>query len=165
MKTLNLIRHFKSSWENELLSDYERPLNDRGQRDLPRMGQALASRSINPDIIWYSPAKRTEVTCFGLKEYLNWQNKVPFAETRLYDADVEELTELLQNVAPSINEILIVGHNPTLTEAVNLYSNGNLDNLPTGGWVKIELDIDDWSKLDFGKKGRLVDKLFPKMIP
>lgn len=165
MKTLHLIRHFKSSWENELLSDYERPLNDRGQRDLPRMGEALAAKGINPDVIWYSPAKRTEITCFGLRDYLNWENKIPYAEARLYGADVVEITELLHGLAPVINEVLVIGHNPTLTEAVNLYSTAKLDNLPTGGWVKIELDINDWSELDYNEQGELVDHLFPKMIP
>jgi len=165
MKTLHLIRHFKSSWENELLSDYERPLNDRGQRDLPRMGEALSAKSISPDVIWYSPAKRTEITCFGLREYLNWTNKIPYAETRLYGADIDELTELIRGLAPVINEVLIIGHNPTLTEAVNMYSDGKLDNLPTGGWVKIELDINDWSELDYNEQGKLVDHLFPKMLP
>jgi len=164
MKTLHLVRHFKSSWDNDLLSDYERPLNDRGQRDLVLMGKKLLDKNIRPDVIWYSPAKRTEVTCFGLKDYLQWKDKVPFAETRLYGADIVELTELLRGVAPSIDEILIIGHNPTLTDAVNLFANATLDNLPTGAWVKIDFDMDDWADLKHNRSGVLADHLFPKML-
>jgi phosphohistidine phosphatase len=76
MKTLFLIRHAKSSWDDTALPDKDRPLNDRGWRDAPKMGKRLAKRHVKPDLILSSPAVRALRTAEIIAKKLDYRRKI-----------------------------------------------------------------------------------------
>ena len=91
MKTLFLIRHAKSSWDDPALSDKDRPLGDRGRRDAPRMGKRLAKRDVKPDLILSSPARRALTTAEIIAKKLDYKRKDIVVDTRLYASTVDGL--------------------------------------------------------------------------
>ena len=167
MKSLYLLRHAKSSWDNPALSDIDRPLNPRGERDAPRMGKALGAR-LQPMMFHVSPAERAQSTFRNLQ--LHWpdltaQHGVTVAA--LYTFDYRSLMEWIAQQASDLSDLAIVGHNPALTDLTNyLVGYGTLANIPTAGWVELTLDLHDWADIpQFGGRGQLSYRLFPRELP
>ncbi len=165
MKTLHLLRHAKSSWTAAGVDDHDRDLNERGQRDAPRMGAALAER-IEPQPIHASSALRAQRTLEGLTEgwpALRLQPHV--TEEALYTFDWEEVLAWLQDQQTDRDSLFLIGHNPAFTELCNqLVARRALDNLPTAGYLRFSADIDDWSDLTEGI-ATLEGWLFPRDLP
>ena len=153
MKTLYVIRHAKSSWENEDLSDFERPLNERGKRDAPRMGKRLKEKGIIPDLMLSSPAKRAYSTAKRIAEALSYSKDRIKTDQRLYHADEEEIFNCLTSIKDKHDVVLLFGHNPGLTDFVNAMAEEDnyIDNVPTCGIVCLSLPIESWKELAFGK--------------
>src|SRR5690606_16808146 len=122
MKTLYVIRHAKSSWENPLLADIDRPLNDRGKRDAPRMGKRLQERAVVPNLMLSSPAKRALSTCKRIAEILGYGVDKIKTERKLYHADEDDLLNIIKGLNDKCQVVMIFGHNPGLTDFVNLLS-------------------------------------------
>ena len=116
MKTLYLLRHAKSSWSFDELSDQERPLNDRGRDDAPVMGQALAKRRICPDLIVSSPAVRAMSTAVLVAREMQYPHEKIAVESGIYGADVDDLLTIIKDLPDTANSVLLVGHIPTITE-------------------------------------------------
>src|SRR5262245_44557478 len=116
MKTLFLIRHAKSSWAEPGLSDRERPLNDRGRRDAPKMGKRLAKRDAVPDLILSSPAVRALETAEIIAEKLDYRRKDIVVVDRLYGVAADDLLALIQKLDDKLQRVMLFGHNPGLTE-------------------------------------------------
>ena len=162
MKTLHLLRHAKSSWSDHGVDDHDRDLNDRGRRDAPRMGAAL--RGMCPAQPAYaSSALRAQRTLQGL--CAAWPE---FAAQRhhtveaLYTFDYRDLLRWLQSFAGDVDRCFLIGHNPALTDLCNqLVGRPVLDNLPTAGYLELELSVDGWNAVSPGC-GDLVDHLFPR---
>jgi phosphohistidine phosphatase len=95
MKTLFLIRHAKSSWESTALPDKDRPLNDRGKRDAPKMGKRLAKRDVKPDLILSSPARRALTTAEIIAKKLNYKRRDIVVDDRLYAGAVRDLLNVV----------------------------------------------------------------------
>src|SRR5437899_10475758 len=91
MKTLFLVRHAKSSWDDTALPDKDRPLNDRGKRDAPKMGERLAKRDVKPDLILSSPARRALTTAEIIAKKLDYKRKDIVADDRLYAGEADDL--------------------------------------------------------------------------
>ena len=165
MKTLHLLRHAKSAWDNPGLSDRERPLNKRGQRDAPRMGQALSGR-LAPMSIAVSPARRAQLTLDGLCSGWSALGDVRhYTEEDLYTFSDEDLFEWIAGQDDNHRALFIIGHNPALTDLINtLTGRFSLDNLPTAGYAELSLQIDRWQDLADGC-GALDFSLFPKQLP
>lgn len=148
MKTLHLLRHAKSSWLLPELDDHERDLNDRGRRDAPRMGAALAAK-IAPQRVHCSSALRARRTLEGL--YEGWPELKAQAhriDDALYTFDYQALVVWLQDFATDTEQCFLVGHNPALTELCNtLLGRRALDNLPTCGYLQLQLSIDAWEQV------------------
>ncbi len=163
MKTLYIIRHAKSSWDDLDQSDFDRPLNERGKRDAPRMGKRLKEKEIHPDLIISSPAKRAWSTSKRIAEILKYLEKNIKTEKDLYHADEETILESLRKVNDNHNVVMLIGHNPGLTDFVNTLSGDetNIDNIPTCGIIAFELKIDSWKKITWGI-GRLLFFDYPK---
>jgi phosphohistidine phosphatase len=154
MKTLYVIRHAKSSWEDEELSDFDRPLNDRGKRDAPRMGKRLKEKNVTPDLMITSPAKRALSTCKRIAEILNYPKDKIKTKNSLYHADEEKILKVVHDLSDKHNVVLLFGHNPGLTDFVNALSNDSkhmIDNVPTCGIACFKAEIDRWADLEFGK--------------
>ena len=165
MKTLHLLRHAKSAWDQPGLRDRDRPLNRRGQRDAPRMGAALAG-DVPAQSIAVSPAKRAQLTLDGL--CAGWPalaDRQHYTEEDLYTFDSGELFDWISAQDDGHGSLFLIGHNPALTDLVNeLTGAWTLDNLPTAGYARLRLDIDRWRGLDQGV-GTLEYSLFPKQLP
>ncbi len=163
-KTLYLLRHAKSAWDDPTASDRERGLNRRGRRNAPQMGRALALR-MAPQAIHVSPAQRAQLTLGGLQD--GWpalQGLSHVTDEDLYTFSADELVDWLRNRDNAGDPLFLIGHNPAFTDLVNwVCGESSLDNLPTAGFAQLALDIDAWSDLQPGC-GRLVDRLFPKEL-
>jgi phosphohistidine phosphatase len=164
MKTLFLIRHAKSSWEHPGIRDFDRPLNERGQTDAPRMAQLLVKEGVKPDLLVSSPAKRALSTAiffahaFGLTEVQIMQEK------NIYEAFPQEILRIISGLPDSAQTVLLFGHNPTLTEVANRFIEDDyIDNLPTCGIVKITSDAPNWSSFYEGN-AKMIACLFPKEV-
>ena len=133
-KTLYLLRHAKSSWKDITLNDFDRPLNKRGKYDAPFMAEKMKSKSINPQIIISSPAKRAKKTAKIFS--LALQCTLHF-DKRLYGAEIDEMITIIQEAFETYDEVMVVGHNPELTILNDLLSNSEIFNIPTSGIVSI----------------------------
>jgi phosphohistidine phosphatase len=165
MKTLHLLRHAKSAWDNPGLADRERPLNKRGQRDAPRMGQALAER-LAPLSIAVSPARRAQLTLDGLcTGWAALRDMRHYTDEDLYTFSDNDLLDWIQAQDTRHPALFMIGHNPAFTDLVNtLCGDYVLDNLPTAGYAELSLEVDSWHDVARGC-GNLAFTLFPKNLP
>ena len=147
MKTLFLIRHAKSSWDDTALPDKERPLNDRGRRDAPKMGERLAKRDVKPDLILSSPAVRALSTAEIIAEKLDYRRKDIVVTERLYAAEVDELLDVIQQLRDEVERVMLFGHNPELTELAHRLS-AEITHMPTCAVAEFTFDAKSWSKID-----------------
>lgn len=152
MKTLYIIRHAKSSWENPDQPDFDRPLNERGKNDAPKMGKRLKEKEIHPDLMLSSPAKRAHATAKRIAKILNYPESKIKTEKDLYHAGEETILSVVQNLKDKHNIVFLFGHNPGLTDFVNtlMDQEGNIDNVPTCGIVAFKLHVDSWKDVRWG---------------
>lgn len=164
MKTLHLLRHAKSSWDEPGIGDRERGLNKRGRRDAPRMGRALAQQ-MDPMSIAVSPARRAQLTLDGLCS--GWPALGELShrtEEDLYTFSGGEVIDWVAAQHDSRQALFMIGHNPAFTEVVNWITGSNtLANLPTAGYARLLLDIDHWGELGRGS-GVLEQCLLPREL-
>jgi len=148
MLCLTLIRHAKSDWSQSGLSDFSRPLNKRGLKNAPMMGRILKSMLPTPDHLISSPALRAITTARLIAAELGYPEKEISSDESLYDASVKTLLGQVQKITPSWKHVVLVAHNPGMTELCNYLSDGNIANLPTCAAAHIEFDVDDWRAVD-----------------
>lgn len=147
MKKLFLVRHAKSSWDNEELTDFERPLNKRGRRDAQFMPKILIQQGVNLDLIITSPANRAITTAKYFCESLSYFFNNIRVEPKLYGAGNEDILSVIQNIDNSFSNIMLFAHNPGLTDLTNDLINKKIDNVPTCGIVTLISKIDSWDGL------------------
>ena len=147
MKTLYLLRHAKSSWSFDELSDQERPLNDRGRDDAPVMGKALAKRHICPDVIVSSPAVRAMSTAVLVAREMQYPHDKIVVEPGIYGADVNDLLAIIKGLPDGAGTVLLVGHNPTITETANALSPSSLNEMPTAAVVCLRFECEQWTEV------------------
>jgi phosphohistidine phosphatase len=144
-----LIRHAKSDWNAGARSDFERPLNRRGERDGPRMAAWLAAASDPAIWIWTSDAARARATARFVAEGFGATARV-VEERRLYEASPERLLEVIRETPSDVESAAVVAHNPGLTYLVNLLAGDEVtDNLPTFGVARFAVPP-PWRDLRFG---------------
>ncbi|MDX1395448.1 MAG: histidine phosphatase family protein [Gemmatimonadota bacterium] len=162
MKTLLVLRHAKSSWDDSSLRDHDRPLNPRGVRDAPRMGKLIASEDLVPDAIISSTARRALATA---ELAAGAMPDAPEIETTrdLYMASPHSYLDVLADHAGAVDRVMVVGHNPGITALVTRLT-GQLEEMPTAALAVIELDIDDWADIHGAKRGRLAGFWRPKEL-
>ncbi|WKN42919.1 SixA phosphatase family protein [Tunicatimonas pelagia] len=150
-KTLYLVRHAKSSWKDTSVVDYDRSLNKRGKRDAPEMGKRLAAKNIHPDWVISSPAKRAKLTIEAIATEINYaESQIRWAE-KLYHADVETLLGQIRSLENQYQSLMLVGHNPGLTDLQNSLCNEAIENIVTTGIVCIQFDVADWANVRSGQ--------------
>ena len=147
MKTLFLVRHAKSSWENRNISDFERDLNDRGRRDAPFMAGILKKKKIKIDKLLTSPAKRALITAKIFANELKISEDEIINNDNIYEADRKDLLKIIMKADDKINNLMLFGHNPGLTYLSNYLCNYEVDNIPTCGIICMKLDFDSWKYL------------------
>lgn len=161
MKTLTLLRHAKSSWKDASLQDRERPLNGRGQRDAPIMAQHINEAGIRPSLILSSPAVRAWTTAKTIAHEIGYPAEFLQQEDRLYHASIRSLLKVISEQDSGFNNLMIVGHNPGLTDFANYLTPKITDNIPTCAFVSFEIDREDWN-LDVDAETRLMVYDYPK---
>jgi len=145
MKILTLVRHAKSSWDDEKLTDRERPLNARGERDAPVMGKRIANHGIRPSLIITSPAVRARTTAKIIARSIGYPLEFLQREDALYLASLEDLLGAVVAQDNGYNSLMVVGHNPGLTDFGNFLLAGVTNNLPTAGVISVRIDRDNWN--------------------
>jgi phosphohistidine phosphatase len=146
MKTLFILRHAKSAWDNSDLSDFERPLNSRGLDAARFIGGLIYERNLHPQIIISSSAKRAKQTAVLVKEIAEIAQPITFDE-RIYEASPLALFSLINEFDNKYESVMLVGHNPGLESLVRILTREN-QTLPTAALVKINLGIEHWSNLE-----------------
>jgi len=145
MKTLTLLRHAKSSWKNTGLADRDRPLNKRGEKDAPEMGRRIDVAGVRPSLIVSSPAVRAWSTAKIVADILNYPTEFLQREKQLYLASLDDLLDVVVQQDEGFNNLMIVAHNPGLTDFANFLCPGLTNNLPTAGVVSVTIDQDSWN--------------------
>src|SRR5687767_12552077 len=153
MKTLLVLRHAKSSWDDSSLDDHQRPLNERGRRDAPRMGDLVQEFGLLPDLVVSSDAVRAQLTAEAVVEAAGYAGDI-LLDQRLYLASPAEIILVLRTMRENAATVMIVGHNPGLEELVEQLT-GERQDLPTAALAQIVLPIDRWSDLKLSSRGTL----------
>jgi phosphohistidine phosphatase len=155
MKTLLLMRHAKSNWKESNIPDHDRPLNRRGKHDAPLMGKLLRHQKMNLDLIISSTALRAETTANLIAKAVRYKGKI-ILDKSIYNAEPMDLLTLLSKSSDEYNSILLVGHNPTVEETVQMITNSPEITMATCAIAHLTLSIDTWTylkeKQTFGSK-------------
>jgi phosphohistidine phosphatase len=161
MKTLLLLRHAKSDWDDPGLLDFDRPLATRGRQDAPTIGKALKKRKPLPDLIIASPAVRARETIEAVIEAAKLDIQPQFDES-IYGASSDELLALVRRLPKTSSCVLLVGHNPGFEELVGRLT-GAYEPMPTAALASIAFQVDDWEDVQ-DKAGKLAWLLTPKQL-
>lgn len=161
MKTLFVMRHAKSSWDDAALSDFERPLNERGLEAVPLMGEAIKKNQFQPELIISSPAKRAAQTANLVKDAARINGEIQLDE-RIYEASPARLLEVVSEQNGKSESILLVGHNPGLEGLIKVLT-GELQAMPTAALAVVDLNINDWHEINFSS-GNLRTLIRPKEL-
>lgn len=153
MKTILVLRHAKSSWSDPGLADIDRPLNKRGKRDAPRMGDLLYKEDLVPDLILCSPARRAKNTALAVIERSDYTGEIEIIPD-FYPGDPETFLDALISLPDNINRVMIVAHNPALEELVYELA-GESARLPTSALAQISLLLETWQDLEHDVQGKL----------
>jgi len=162
-KTLTLLRHAKSSWKDDSVSDFDRPLNGRGRGDAPDMGRCLQAAGVRPSLIVSSPAKRAWATAKAVARVIGYPREFLQRDADLYLASAGTLVEVIGRQDGTFNHLLICAHNPGLTDLVNRLLPGLTDNLVTAGFVTVGAEAKDWREF-FTAEFQLIAYDYPKRI-
>ena len=161
MKTLYLLRHAKSSWDDPDLKDFERPLAARGIGDVPLIAQRFLARGGRVDSMVCSPAVRTKTTAKMFAGEIGFPSDEIGSNPELYFAGSNMFLKAASLVDDESEAAILIGHNPAITDFVNEMTDGDIDNIPTCGLVQLSLPIDSWSDIKFSS-ATLVEFDYPK---
>lgn len=151
MKTLILTRHAKSDWSNLHQKDFDRELNERGLRDAPMMGKRLLNRNIQLDLLVSSTAKRAAQTAKLIAKELKYASGEVQWEDSLYHAPPAIIQEAIFGISNKINTLMIVCHNPGITDFVNKLTNHLIEDMPTCGMCALQFPVEKWEDLPTAK--------------
>ena len=161
MKTLFLLRHAKSSWKDETLPDFERPLNRRGKDAAETIGRYFKTSAIVPELILCSPAERARETLNLVLKASRWTTEVRY-DQRIYEASAQRLVEVVSQIENERKVAMLVGHNPGFEELLEVLT-GESHKMATAALACIELNIEKWNKVRAGA-GRLEWLVKPKEL-
>ena len=159
MKTLLLLRHAKSSWDDPDLKDFDRPLNKRGLKTAPKMGAVMRKRKLQPDLILSSPAARAKETTSLVSEAASLKTEVRY-DQRIYEASEDRLLKIVSQIDESVNSAMLVGHNPGFEELLAALT-GESQRMPTAALACIELEVEKWADVS-AASGKLAWLVKPK---
>ncbi|GGO95254.1 SixA phosphatase family protein [Stakelama pacifica] len=171
MKTLILLRHAKSSWDDTVSRDFDRPLNAKGERAAVTMGRTLRSLNLPFDALFASPAVRVEQTLEHFAHGL-CRTLAPHWDRRAYLASAATLVDIVREFSDETQTVMLAGHNPGLEELVlTLVPHGADEPLrdlveqkfPTASVAVIRFDVDRWADVGDGT-GHLLHFVRPRDI-
>lgn len=160
MKRLILVRHGKSSWDNNL-PDHKRPLKKRAYNDAEVVLNAFQNFHDPGGMFWSSHAVRAHETAKLFKERLNVADSDFQVKQELYTFNQNDLLSVIQSCTNDIEKLMVFGHNPAMTILVNSLGDKKIDNLPTTGLCVIDFPVDSWKDI---RKGKTLLTLLPKNL-
>ncbi len=163
MKTLYLMRHAKSSWKHAELNDLERPLLEKGLKRTRLIIDFLKNNSVDIELIICSHATRSLETARIIAHAFGISNDNFRIEKAVYMADAESLTDQLYDLPTGVDNVMIVGHNPAITNLANNYLKEKIDYLPTSGVIAIAFSAGSWEEIPEAKF-KVKFSAFPKQI-
>jgi phosphohistidine phosphatase len=152
MKTVLLIRHAKSSWDDLSIADIDRPLNDRGKKNAPEMAKRLLRQGIKVDALISSPAVRARKTAELFAAELDIKKKDIIVVPDLYDATAASFDNAITDAPGSADTIAVFSHNPGITDYVNSLTNTRVDDMPTAAIFAVACDIETWTEFSNADK-------------
>lgn len=152
MKTLILVRHAKSDWGDPLLRDFDRPLNERGKKDAPKMAERLLERKMKIDAFISSPAKRAAKTATPIAEAFGKKKEKIRFEEKLYLAAADVFRKLVSELDDELDTVAIFSHNDGITDYANMLCSVRVDNIPTCGIYAVKADIKSWKDFNEAEK-------------
>ncbi|MBX9733153.1 MAG: histidine phosphatase family protein [Chitinophagaceae bacterium] len=152
MKQLIIVRHAKSSWANIGMSDFERPLNERGNRDAPEMANRLIKRNVPIDTFISSTANRAFSTATYFAKAYGQKHSDIIGISELYHASPATFFEVIKQLNDESNTVALFSHNPGITDFVNQLTDTSIDNMPTCGVFAVKIDTNDWAEFMHAKK-------------
>ncbi len=163
MKTLYIVRHAKSSWEQSGIEDHERPIIEKGKKRTKLVIDYLLKHDVTVDLMLSSYAVRALDTAKIIARALNYpEGKIQISKS-IYHGDAGNLLDLFFDLSDDVNSLMIFGHNPTITNFANGFLEKKIDWLPTSGVVCIEFDADKWEQVPTAKK-RIKFVISPKSV-
>jgi phosphohistidine phosphatase len=160
MKTLLLLRHAKSSWDQPELHDHDRPLNKRGKKEAPKVGKYLKENDLVPDLILSSTARRAHDTAQAVADETGFSAEIDLYQD-LYLSDTSCYLDILRCIPDVANRVLVVGHNPDLEEFLTMLTDVS-DHLTTASLAQVDLPITSWQELTEATDGRLINLWSPR---
>ena len=164
MKTLYIIRHAKSSWKNPDIPDPERPLLEKGKKRTKKIIDFLLARQIRTQYMITSPAVRAYETAVFIASAVNYPLEKIQLSPKLYYGDNMKIFETIARVNNDYDSLMLVGHNPSLTNFINEFIEPKIDYLPTSGIVCFDFDTTSWTRIGTADK-RLKFIIYPKLLP
>ncbi len=152
MKTLLLVRHAKSSWNEPGLGDFERPLNERGKEDAPLMARKIMEKGIKIDHILSSPAKRAKRTARYMAEEFGFPKDGIELVDQLYLATSAAFQQSILNLNNKYQTVALVSHNPGITEYANILTTVRIEDMPTCGVFGVQADTEGWQHFEKAEK-------------
>lgn len=162
MKNLLLMRHAKSSWKDDRLTDHQRPLNKRGREDAKRIATHMVKHDIHPDLIFSSTAVRASETVELVAEELGYDDPIQFSDD-LYMGEPEDFIDVLRTLGDDYGTVMIVAHNPGLELYLEIIDR-EIEALPTSGLCQITFDLESWKEISLATKGNLIGFWTPRTI-
>jgi len=147
MKKLLVMRHAKSDWSNDNLSDFDRPLNERGEKSAPYIGKELKKMGLTPELILSSPANRAKSTAILFAKNNGYEKEIKYIDD-FYFGNLHDIFKHIKLIDDSIENLMIIGHNPTWENIVNnLNCKQEYFEMSTANLVILSADIKSWSEL------------------
>jgi len=146
MRTLTLMRHAKSSWDDASVADHDRPLNGRGEKAAKKMAERLKDSGYVPDLVIVSSALRTQQTAAALQKRYGGALTLQ-REPRLYEAGAEAYADVIRETGDAVKHLMLIGHNPT-TEWIAERLGGGGGGMPTAAYVRFEIPF-SWADFRF----------------
>ncbi|MFT3949124.1 MAG: histidine phosphatase family protein [Agriterribacter sp.] len=154
MRSVLFIRHAKSSWDDPLMNDYDRPLNDRGKKDAPQMAMYLLEKKIPIDSFISSPAKRARKTAALFAKTFGVDEAAIQLKSELYLPDEVAFFHVIKTASDNYAHLAIFSHNPGITNFVNsLTSQIRVHDVPTCGIFAIKTNAVSWKDFEKSEKG------------
>ncbi len=147
MKRLYLVRHAKSSWEEPGGSDIERPLLDKGIKRTQKVIRSLKDHSVKIDLMITSPAERAFQTALLVARGIGYPEDKIQVERKIYDGYYDRILDLIYATSNEIDSLMIIGHNPSITNLANLFLHPGVDLLPTTGIACISFNTKKWESI------------------
>ena len=148
MKRLTLMRHGDAQWKDPEVADFARPLNRRGNNEAEAIARRLTELQLIPDLIITSPARRAAQTAETVARELALLPRSLQYEEGLYLAGAEDILKLVRTIGPRVPHLMIVGHNPGISEAANILApSAEMSGLATAAFCSITFDINLWPEI------------------